>query len=184
MRLVEADLPGVYVAEPEPVADERGLFARTFSRDDFEEWGLDPVVAQCSTSFNERAGTLRGMHYQAGAAEETKLVRCTRGSMFDVAVDMRPVSPTYLRWTGTTLTADNRRALYVPKGFAHGFLTLEDATEVLYQISAPYQPGTAQGVRWDDPAIGITWPHRPRMMSDRDATYPLLLDSSLTDTAG
>jgi dTDP-4-dehydrorhamnose 3,5-epimerase len=174
MRLVDTDLPGVYVVEPEPAADERGLFARTFSRDDFEEWGLDPVVAQCSTSFNQRAGTLRGMHYQAGAAEETKLVRCTRGSMFDVAVDMRHRSPTYLRWTGTTLTANNRRALYVPKGFAHGFLTLEDTTEVFYQISAPYQPGAAQGLRWDDPAIGIAWPVPPQVISARDAQHPFL----------
>jgi dTDP-4-dehydrorhamnose 3,5-epimerase len=178
MRLVDTNLPGVYVVEPAPVADERGLFARTFSTDDFDEWGLDPVVAQCSTSFNERDGTLRGMHYQAGAAEETKLVRCTRGSMFDVAVDMRLGSPTYLRWTGSILTADNRRALYVPKGFAHGFLTLEDATEVFYQISEPYQPGTAQGVRWDDPAIAIEWPEQPRVISDRDASY-----SSLSEVA-
>lgn len=174
MRLVDTDLPGVYIVEAEPAADERGLFARTFSVEDFEGWGLDPVVAQCSTSFNERADTLRGMHYQTGAAEETKLVRCTRGSVFDVAVDMRPRSPTYLRWTGLALSAENRRALYVPKGFAHGFLTLEDATEVFYQISAPYQPGTAQGVRWDDPAVAIEWPEQPRVISHRDEGYTLL----------
>ena len=177
MRLVETDLPGAYVVEPEPAADERGLFARTFSGQDFASWGLDPVVAQCSTSFNTRAGTLRGLHYQSGAAQETKLVRCTRGSMFDVAVDMRPRSPNYLRWTGTELSADNRRALYVPKGFAHGFLTMEDNTEAFYQISTPYQPATAQGARWDDPAIGIGWPDTPNLISERDATFPLLLGS-------
>jgi dTDP-4-dehydrorhamnose 3,5-epimerase len=172
---VETPVAGALVVEPQPIEDERGFFARTFSAEEFAERGLDVRVDQCSVSFNARAGTLRGMHYQAAPHGETKLVRCTRGAIFDVAVDLRPDSPTYLRWAGLELTAENGRALYVPEGCAHGFQTLTDGAEVLYQISTPYVPDAARGVRWDDPAFGIEWPEAPpggRTMSARDAEYP------------
>jgi dTDP-4-dehydrorhamnose 3,5-epimerase len=171
----ETPVAGALVVEPQPIEDERGFFARTFSTEEFAARGLDARVDQCSASFSVRAGTLRGMHYQAAPHGETKLVRCTRGAIFDVAVDLRRESPTYLRWAGVELSADNRRALYVPEGCAHGFQTLVDGAEVLYQISMPYVPAAARGVRWDDPAFGIDWPDAPiggRTMSARDAAYP------------
>jgi dTDP-4-dehydrorhamnose 3,5-epimerase len=177
VQIRESDLPGVLVVAPELVEDDRGAFARTFSREDFEERGLDPNISQCSVSFNRIAGTLRGMHFQVGEAAEAKLVRCTAGRMFDVAVDVRLDSPNYLRWVGIELSASNRLALAIPRGFAHGFLTLEDATEVLYQISAPYQPLAARGFKWDDPAIGITWPAEPVVISERDRSYAQLEQS-------
>jgi dTDP-4-dehydrorhamnose 3,5-epimerase len=167
--LQDTPLPGVRIVEPERIADERGFFARTYDAAE-----LGPVV-QMSTSFNARAGTLRGLHFQADPHAEDKLVRCTRGAIFDVAVDLRPGSPTRLRWIGVELGEDDGRALLVPKGYAHGFQTLRDATEVLYAMSTPFVPGAARGVRWDDPAIGIDWPAPPggrRTMSERDATYP------------
>ena len=142
----------------EPHVDERGFFARTFSAEEFARLGLNPMVAQCSISFNERRGTLRGLHLQAPPHTEAKLVRCTQGRMFDVAVDLRTASSTYLRWTATELSAENRRSLYVPEGCAHGFLTLADATEVSYQISRGYVAEAGSGYRWDDPAFGIDWP--------------------------
>jgi dTDP-4-dehydrorhamnose 3,5-epimerase len=163
------------VVESEPIEDERGHFARTFSSEEFAAHALDARVSQCSASFNARAGTLRGLHYQAAPHGEAKLVRCTRGAVFDVAVDLRPDSPSYLSWCGVELTADNGLALFVPEGCAHGFQSLEDATEVLYQISTPYVPDAARGVRWDDSAFAIKWPQAPpegRIMSDRDAAYP------------
>jgi dTDP-4-dehydrorhamnose 3,5-epimerase len=175
VRFIETPVAGALVVEPQPIEDGRGFFARTFSRADFSARGLDARVDQCSASFNARAGTLRGMHYQAAPHGEVKLVRCTRGAIFDVAVDLRPESPTYLRWAGVELSADDGRALYVPHGCAHGFQTLVDAAEVLYQISTPYVPAAARGVRWDDPAFGIDWPAPPaggRTMSARDAEYP------------
>jgi len=184
MQLLDTEVAGVHVVTNEPAADERGLFARTFSRADFARWGLETDVEECSTSFNERALTLRGMHHQVGDAAEAKLVRCTRGRVFDVAVDLRPDSPTYLKWAGVELSADDRRALYVPKGCAHGFLTLEDASEVYYQISAPYRRDAGAGIRWDDPAIGVHWTHTPRVISARDASYPLVLDSAASDPPG
>jgi dTDP-4-dehydrorhamnose 3,5-epimerase len=165
-------LAGAFVIEPEPIPDARGLFARTWCRRELEAHGLDGALAQCSTSFNKRKGTLRGMHYQAPPFAETKIVRCTRGSMYDVVIDLRPESPTFRRHFGATLTADNRKAMYIPKGFAHGFQTLEDDTEVLYQISEFYSPDHSRGVRWDDPAFGIAWPPDERTMSDRDRAYP------------
>jgi dTDP-4-dehydrorhamnose 3,5-epimerase len=167
--LQDTPLPGVRIVEPERIADERGFFARTYDAAE-----LGPVV-QMSTSFNARAGTLRGLHFQADPHAEDKLVRCTRGAIFDVAVDLRPGSPTRLRWIGVELGEDDGRALLVPKGYAHGFQTRRDTTEVLYAMSAPFVPGAARGVRWDDPAIGIDWPAPPggrRTMSERDATYP------------
>ena len=166
-----APLDGVCIVEQERFADERGFFARTF---DVEVLG--PVV-QMSTSFNARAGTLRGLHFQAAPHEEAKLVRCTRGVMWDVAVDLRPDSPTRHRWHAVELTQENGLALFIPEGFAHGFQTLVDATEVLYAMSVAHVPGAARGLRWDDPAFGIDWPEPPhggRTMSPRDASYPIL----------
>jgi dTDP-4-dehydrorhamnose 3,5-epimerase len=171
----ETQVAGGYVVEPERMEDERGFFARTFSSGEFAARGLDHRVEQCSTSFNAKGGTLRGLHYQAAPYGEAKLVRCTRGAIYDVAVDLRPESPSYLRWVGLELSAENGRAMFVPEGCAHGFQTLVDATEVLYQISTPYVPAAARGVRWDDPAFNIDWPPAPpggRTMAARDARYP------------
>lgn len=165
-------LSGVFVITPELLTDERGAVARTYCAEEFRANGLDPEVAQCSVSFNPAAGTLRGMHYQVEPYGEVKLVRCTMGAIYDVVVDLRPESPTYCRWVGTELTAHNRRSVYVPKGIAHGFLTLIEQSEVSYQISVPYHPGAGAGVRWDDPIFGISWPFAPRLMAARDATYP------------
>lgn len=172
MRFTETELAGAWVVEPEPLADARGFFARTFDAAAFADRGLRSAFPQCSVSFNARAGTLRGMHYQAAPHEEAKLVRCTAGAIYDVIVDLRAGSPTRGRWTGVELTADNRRALYVPEGFAHGFQTLADDSEVFYQISAEFVPDAARGVRWDDAAFGIAWPAAgQRVMSDRDRGY-------------
>ncbi len=175
MLFRETELSGCYVVEPERMEDERGFFARTFSTAEFGARGLDDRVTECSTSFNAKAGTLRGLHYQAAPYGEAKLVRCTRGAIYDVALDLRPDSASYLRWIAAELTADNGRALYIPKGCAHGFQTLVEDAEIHYQISAPYVPAAARGVRWDDPAFGIEWPPAPRggrTMSPRDAGYP------------
>jgi dTDP-4-dehydrorhamnose 3,5-epimerase len=165
-------LPGAFIVRPEPIADERGFFARTFCREEFVAQGLNPNLAQCSVSFNKRRGTLRGMHYQKAPHEEDKLVRCTMGAIYDVLVDIRPGSPTFRRWSGVELSAENRTAVYIPKGFAHGFLTLSDDTEVFYQMSEPFQPECAAGVRWNDPAFGVSWPADVRVISDRDQAYP------------
>ena len=172
MRFVPLEVPGAFVIEPERLEDERGFLARTWDRLEFERRGLRAHVEQCSLSFNPRRGTLRGMHYQARPYEEAKLVRCTRGAVYDVIVDLRPASPRFLRWAAVELTAENRRAVYVPEGVAHGFLTLEDDTEVCYQISAEHRPELARGVRWDDPAFGIRWPAPVRVIAERDASYP------------
>lgn len=172
MRFVETELAGAWVVEPEPLSDVRGFFARTFDAAEFARYGLRSAFPQCSLSYNTRAGTLRGMHYQAAPHEEAKLVRCTAGSIYDVVVDLRDGSPTRGRWVGVELTAANRRALYVPEGFAHGFQTLADGSEVLYQISAPFVPGASRGVRWNDAAFGIVWPSAERRtMSERDRDY-------------
>ncbi|MHC5009543.1 MAG: dTDP-4-dehydrorhamnose 3,5-epimerase [Planctomycetota bacterium] len=173
MRFEATAVEGVFVVELEPIEDDRGFFARTWCREAFAARGLNPDLAQCSISFNRRRGTLRGMHYQAAPHEEAKLVRVTRGALFDVALDLRPTSPSFRRWTGVELSAENRRMLYLPEGVAHGFQTLEDATEVLYQISVPFHAASARGVRWDDPAFRITWPEATdRILSERDASYP------------
>jgi dTDP-4-dehydrorhamnose 3,5-epimerase len=168
----ETPLLGAFVVEPEPIEDARGLFARTWCRREFEARGLETRIAQCSTSFNKRKGTLRGMHYQVSPAAETKIIRCTRGSLYDVILDMRPDSPTFTRHFAVVLTAENRKMLYVPTGFAHGFQTLEDDTELLYQISEFYAPDHARGVRWDDPVFGIRWPEDERTIVGRDRSYP------------
>jgi dTDP-4-dehydrorhamnose 3,5-epimerase len=169
------DVDGVLLVEPEPIRDERGSFARTFSTAEFAAHGLATSIDQCSVSINLNAGTLRGMHYQAEPHGEFKLVRCTRGAIFDVALDLRPRSPTYLGWTAAELTALNGHALAIPEGCAHGFQTLADDSEVLYQISTPYVPDAGRGVRWNDPLFGIAWPAPPpggRTLSQRDAAYP------------
>ncbi len=173
MRFVETPLPGVLVIEAEPITDERGFFARTFCAREFAGHGLSPHLEQSSLSFNQRAGTLRGMHYQAEPYAEAKLVRCIRGAIFDVALDLRPASPAYKRWFAVELSADNRRSLYIPQGCAHGFQTLCDNAEVSYAISAPYVPEAARGVRWDDPAFAIAWPPAAsRVIAARDRSYP------------
>jgi dTDP-4-dehydrorhamnose 3,5-epimerase len=169
----ETPLADAYLIEPELLEDERGLFARTFCAREFSDHGLRPVVAQSNLSFNHRKGTLRGMHYQVAPAEEAKLVRCTSGAIFDVIIDLRPESPTYLSHFGAELSADNRRALYVPEMFAHGYQALADDTEVIYQVSEFYTPGREQGLRHDDPAFGIEWPDPdPPVMSEKDRTWP------------
>jgi dTDP-4-dehydrorhamnose 3,5-epimerase len=172
VRFTPTDLPDVVLVDIEAREDERGFFARTFCAREFEEAGLNPVVAQANLASSRLAGTLRGLHYQRPPAAEAKLLRCTRGRIFDVAVDIRPASPTYLRHVGVTLDADDRRAIYVPEGFAHGYLTLSDDAEVSYQASAPYAPGAEAGIRWDDPALGIAWPHPVLVVSEKDASWP------------
>lgn len=152
--------------------DERGFFARTYCQSEFKSHGIEPCVAQCSVSFNRREGTLRGMHFQARPYEEAKLVRCTRGAIYDVALDVRPESPTFKEWVKVELTAENRLALYIGKGFAHGFQTLEPDTEVYYQMSEFYHPECARGVRWNDPVCQIRWPLESAILSEKDRTYP------------
>lgn len=159
------------IIKPELNEDIRGIFSRTFCKEEFEENGLDSNIAQCNTSFNNKKGTLRGMHYQIHPHEEIKLVRCTRGSMFDVVIDLRKNSSTYKLWFGITLSANNRFALYIPKGFAHGFVTLEDNTEVLYQMSDFFQPNSAKGVRWNDESFKIDWPVDISIISNKDKSY-------------
>jgi dTDP-4-dehydrorhamnose 3,5-epimerase len=174
MRFIETPLPGAWVIELEKLADERGWFARTFDTEEFMAHGLDLTVAQCNASFNARRGTLRGMHYQADPDGESKLVRCVRGAIFDVAVDVRPDSATCRRWHGVELSAENALAFYIPAGLAHGFQTLTDDCEVLYQMGHRYVPEAARGVRWDDPAFAIEWPpaNGERIIAEKDRAYP------------
>lgn len=172
MIFYETTLKDARIVDLEKREDERGFFARSWCRREFAANGLNPALAQCSISFNPHRGTLRGMHYQAKPFEEAKLVRCTSGSLYDVIIDLRPDSPTFRKHLGVQLTAANRRMLYVPEGFAHGFLTLEDATEVFYQISEFYAPEAQRGVRWNDPAFAVKWPEEPRLMSARDRSFP------------
>lgn len=177
MKFTPTPLAGAFVVSAERLADERGHFARLYCRDEFARHGLDPSLAQCSVSWNRTTGTLRGMHYQAAPHAEAKLVRCTRGALFDVIVDLRPDSGTRGRWFGIELAAAGDDMLYVPEGFAHGFLTLAADTEVHYQISVPYHPPASRGFRWDDPEVGIAWPARPEVISPRDRELPLLRDA-------
>jgi dTDP-4-dehydrorhamnose 3,5-epimerase len=172
MRFTRTDIPGVVVVEIEPRGDARGVFARLHCPAEFAAAGHPFTPAQTSLSRNPTAGTLRGMHYQAPPHGETKLVRCVRGAMFDVALDVRPDSATFGRWTAAELSADNGRALLIPEGVAHGFLTLEPDTDVLYQIAPEHRPGHEAGVRWNDPAFAIRWPRAPELISERDAAYP------------
>jgi dTDP-4-dehydrorhamnose 3,5-epimerase len=165
-------IDGAYVIELEPFADDRGFFARSFCAREFAEHGLEPAVAQCNVSFNHRAGTLRGLHYQLPPAAETKLVRCTGGAIHDVIVDLRPESKSYLQHYGVELSASNRRSLYVPGRVAHGYQTLVDATEVSYQVGEFYTPGAERGLRYDDPAFAIGWPLAVTLMSEKDRAWP------------
>lgn len=173
MFFSETKLPGAFVIAPQRLEDERGFFSRSFCRHEFAVRGLNPDVAQCNVSFNRDAGTLRGMHYQVAPHAEDKLVRCTRGKLYDVIVDLRLESPTFTQWIALELTGDNGRMLYVPKGCAHGFQTLEDDTEVFYQMSEFYHAESARGVRWNDPAFGIQWPAGVELIiSERDRNWP------------
>ncbi len=173
MIFLPTPLMGAYVIEMKRLEDDRGFFARSFCREEFEGKGLNPDVAQCNVSFNPVRGTLRGMHFQVFPHAEDKLVRCTRGAIWDVIVDLRPESQGYRKWFGIELSAETRRAVYVPKGFAHGFQTLTEDAEVLYMMAEFYYPESASGVRWDDPAFGIEWPIANPAMSDRDRSFPL-----------
>ena len=166
------ELPGAFLIELERREDERGFFARTWCARELEAHGLVAHLAQCSVSFNKRKGILRGMHYQVAPRAEAKVIRCTAGAIHDVIIDLRPSSPTFKRHLGVTLSAENRRTLYVPPGFAHGFQTLADDTEVFYQISEFYSPDHARGVRWNDPAFAIAWPDDERIIIGRDREYP------------
>jgi dTDP-4-dehydrorhamnose 3,5-epimerase len=172
----ETKLEGAYIIELEPLEDERGFFARNFCQKEFEEYGLNPRIAQCNISYNKKMGTLRGMHYQVAPYEEAKLVVCVSGAVYDVIIDLRPNSPTYRQWLAVKLSDREFNMIYVPEGFAHGFQTLENGAVVLYQMSEPYHPECARGVRWDDPAIEIKWPEVPkRTISDKDQKHPPLL---------
>lgn len=174
MLFVETELQGAFVIDVEPISDERGFFGRLWCRNEFQERGLNANVAQANVAFSPRAGTLRGLHYQEAPHAETKLVRCTRGAIYDVIVDLRGGSPTRRQWIGVELTAENRRSLYVPEGFAHGYQTLTDDAEMTYQTSAFYKRESARGVRYDDPRLGIEWPLPVAVVSEQDLLWPLL----------
>ncbi len=174
MIFKETKLRDAYVIEPELIEDERGFFMRIWSWEEFSGRGLSPRIVQCNTSFNKQQGTLRGMHYQIPPHEEVKLVRCTAGAIYDVIIDLREDSPTRLKWIGVELSARNRLMVYVPEGFAHGFQTLTDDTEVFYQVSAYYHQESARGVRWDDPAFSINWPLEISVISERDRSHPFV----------
>ncbi len=165
-------IEGVYIIEPEPFTDERGFFARSFCREEFLKNGLDTEFVQCNISYNKQSETLRGMHYQIPPFEEAKIVSCTRGSIYDVVLDLRRGSSTYRQWFGAKLSERNYKMLYVPKGCAHGFLTLDDDCVVYYQMTEFFHPECARGVRWDDPAFGIAWPHPAKIISEKDQNYP------------
>ena len=176
MIFKETKLKGAYIIEIEPIEDERGFFARSFCEEEFKEHGLNPHIAQCNISYNEKKGTLRGMHYQAAPYEEAKLVRCTKGAIYDVIIDLRPDSPTFKQWVATELAVDNHRILYIPEGVGHGFQTLKDDTVVFYQISEAYHPECSRGVGWDDPSFRIKWPLEPILLSSRDRSFKLFRD--------
>jgi dTDP-4-dehydrorhamnose 3,5-epimerase len=184
VRYHPAPLQGAYVVEVEPVVDDRGFFARLWCADEARQVGLVPEVVQCSLSYNQRRGTVRGLHFQAPPFAETKLVRCVRGALFDVLVDLRRESHTYGRWFAVELTAGNHKATYIPAGFAHGLQTLEDDSEVLYQMSTPYCPEASRGVRWDDPTLNIPWPLPPAAISLQDTRWPSLEELGVSFNAG
>jgi dTDP-4-dehydrorhamnose 3,5-epimerase len=172
MTFTKLALDGAYLIELKKIEDQRGFFARSFCQREFEEHALNPHLVQCNISFNPMRATLRGMHYQRSPFAEVKLVRCTRGAIYDVLIDLRRGSPTYRQWQGVELTAANRRMIYVPEGFAHGYLSLTDESEVFYQVSEFYTPGSEAGIRWDDPAFAVRWPIEPRVISDKDRAHP------------
>lgn len=172
MKFEGTRLPGAFVIGLEKREDERGFFSRTWCRREFAEHGLVSRIVQANLSYNRRRGTLRGLHYQIDPHSEVKVVRCSRGAIFDVVIDLRPGSPTYMQWVGVELRSDDYRMLYVPENFAHGFLTLEDDTEVVYQVSEFYAPEAERGIRYDDPAFDIRWPLAVSVISDKDGTWP------------
>lgn len=172
MTFHKTKISGAFEVRPERKPDERGFFARTWCQKEFGDHGLDANLVQCSISYSTLRGTLRGMHYQAAPFAETKIVRCTQGAIYDVVLDLRPQSTTFRDWIALILTAENRNMVYVPKGCAHGFLTLQDQTEVCYQMSEFYNAESARGVRWDDPAFRIVWPEKVQVISERDRMYP------------
>lgn len=184
MHFIPTSLNGNFIVESDPIFDDRGFFARTWCKKEFKNHGLNDDLVQCSISFNSNEGTLRGMHFQRSPHWEAKLVRCTRGAIFDVIIDLRPGSSTFTKWFGLDLTADNRLSLYVAEGMAHGFLTLADQTEVTYQMSEYYELGASSGVRWDDPLFAIAWPGEVIKISDRDRLFPnfIIPDSLTQDT--
>jgi len=171
MIFIGTKIKGVYIMEPELLADERGFFTRSFCKEEFRNYGLDADIVQCNISCNKKRGTLRGMHYQIPPFEEAKIVSCTKGSIYDVVVDLRRDSPTYCQWHSEKLSADSYRMLYIPKGCAHGFQTLEDNCIVYYQMGEYYHSECAVGIRWNDPSIGIVWPLPPMIISERDKNY-------------
>ena len=181
MIFTETSLPGVYAIDIEPIEDSRGFFARGWCQREFAAHHLDVEISQMNISCNPHAGTLRGLHYQREPHAETKTVRCVRGAVFDVAVDMRESSPNYLQWTGLELSAENHRSLYIPKGFAHGYQTLVADTELLYTVSNFYTADAEVGIRYDDPALAIAWPEPVLVISDKDASWP---DLNVNDAAG
>jgi dTDP-4-dehydrorhamnose 3,5-epimerase len=172
MKFIPTKLPGAFIIDLEIREDSRGFFARTFCAKDFEAHGLKPVIAQANASFNHKKGTIRGMHYQLSPAAETKLVRCTAGAVYDVIIDLRPDSPTYMQHIGVELTAENRRSLYVPEMFGHGYLTLTPGAEVIYSVGEFYTPGYERGIRYDDPAFKIDWPTKIEVISEKDGQWP------------
>ena len=174
MIFTETKLKGAYIIDIKKVEDERGFFGRSFCKQTWEQHGLKADILQANISRNKYKGTLRGLHMQEAPYEETKLVRCTRGAVYDVIVDMRKDSETYLQWIGAELTADNYRMLYVPQGFAHSYITLEDDSEVTYNVTQVYTPSAERGFRWDDPAFGIQWPIEPVIVSPKDQAFPLM----------
>jgi dTDP-4-dehydrorhamnose 3,5-epimerase len=184
MNFIPTPLAGAFLIEPEFKEDERGFFARTWCQREFTEHGLTSRLVQCSISYNRRKGTLRGMHFQTAPMAEDKLVRVTQGRAYDVIVDLRAGSDTFLAWFGVELTQSNRRALFVPQGFAHGFETLVDDTEVYYQMSEFYSPLHAHGFRWNDSSVGVVWPEPITAMSDRDRSYPDLKPELLAGVTG
>ena len=172
MKFTQTKIPGAYLIEIQPFRDERGFFARSFCTDEFQHQELDHSFVQCSISFTSQLGTIRGMHYQIAPDTETKLVRCTRGSIYDVILDLRPESPTFRKWVAAELTSDNHQMFYIPPGCAHGFQTLENDTEVFYQMAGTYIPDAARGVRWNDPVFGIEMPLAVSVIKERDRDYP------------
>jgi dTDP-4-dehydrorhamnose 3,5-epimerase len=174
MQFRASRIPGAWVIDITPIHDQRGFFATTWLPEELRAHGIDPLVAQCNLAFNHQRGTLRGLHFQSPPHAQSKIVRATRGALLDVIVDLRPDSPTCRQWESIELTADNRRMLYIPAGLAHGYLTLTDDAEMFYQASSPWAPQAEAGVRWNDPAFGITWPFEPTVISEKDRTWPLL----------
>ncbi len=172
MIFKETKLKGAYVIDIEKLNDERGFFARAWCQKEFIDNGLESNLAQVNVSYNKVKGTLRGMHYQMSPYQEVKIVRCTKGAIYDVIIDLRAESPTFKKWIGVELTSDNYRLLYVPEDFGHGFQTLVDNTEITYQVSQFYSPGAERGIRWNDPVLEIDWPLKPSMISDKDKNWP------------